>query len=137
MSVKCFCALTILPTQLFNLTIKPRKNTINTTSYIFKEDVNFFVLLWIDSGLKQRKEYVLQHLGKVRHELLCLENVAGTHKYKLCYILQENLKTDKKCFSIINSDHDKYLFIFQATTLTISWALESSTSCWESILYGK
>lgn len=85
--MKCFSALTILPTLLFNPTLKPRKNTINTTSYIFKEDVNFFVLLWIDSGLKQRKEYVLQHLGKVRHELLCLENVAVTHKYKLCYIL--------------------------------------------------
>lgn len=49
--------------------------------------MNLFVLLRIDSGLKQRKEYVLQHLGKVRHELLGLENVAGTQKYKLCYIL--------------------------------------------------
>lgn len=55
--------------------------------------MDFFVLLWIDSGLKQRKEYVLQHLGKVRHELLCLENVAVTHKRKLCYILWGNLKT--------------------------------------------
>lgn len=38
-------------------------------SYIFEEDVYFFVILWIDSSLKQWKEYVLKHLGEVGHKL--------------------------------------------------------------------
>lgn len=38
-------------------------------SYIFEEDMYFFVILWIYSGLKQWKEYVLQHLGEVGHKL--------------------------------------------------------------------
>lgn len=37
--------------------------------YIFEEDVYFFVILWIDGGLKKRKENVLQHLGEVGHKL--------------------------------------------------------------------
>lgn len=32
--------------------------------------MKFFVFLWVDCGLKQRKEYVLQHLGKIGYQLL-------------------------------------------------------------------
>lgn len=42
--------------------------------------MKFFVLLWIDSGLKQRKEYILQHLGKIRYQFLRLENITERHK---------------------------------------------------------
>lgn len=50
-----------------------------TTSYIFKENMKLFVFLWINCGLKQRKEYVFQHLGKIRYQLLRLENITETN----------------------------------------------------------
>lgn len=52
----------------------------NTTTYIFKENMKLFVLLWVNSGLKQRKEYVLQNLSEIRHKLLWPENITETHK---------------------------------------------------------
>ena len=42
--------------------------------------MKLFVLLWVNGGLKQRKEYVLQHLGKVRNQLFCLEDVTERGK---------------------------------------------------------
>lgn len=39
-------------------------------SYIFEENMKLFVVLWVNSGLKQRKKYVLQHLGKICDQLL-------------------------------------------------------------------
>lgn len=39
-------------------------------SYIFEENMKFFVVLWVNSGLKQRKKYVFQHLGKICDQLL-------------------------------------------------------------------
>lgn len=39
-------------------------------AYIFKENVQFFVVLGVNSGLEQGKKDVLQHLGKVWDQLL-------------------------------------------------------------------
>lgn len=47
--------------------------------------MKFFVLLWVDSGLKYRKEYVLQHLGKIRYQFLHLENITETHTNNVLY----------------------------------------------------
>ena len=55
-------------------------NPKKSTSYIFEENMKFFVLLWVNSGLKERKEYVLQHLGKIRYQLLRLEYVTEKQK---------------------------------------------------------
>lgn len=47
--------------------------------------MKFFVLLWVHGGLKQGKENVLQHLGKIRYKLLCLENVTEKQKNIVLY----------------------------------------------------
>lgn len=39
-----------------------------------------FVVLWVNSGLKQWKKYVLQHLGKIRDQLLGFENITEKQK---------------------------------------------------------
>ena len=49
------------------------------TSYIFEENMKFFVLLWVNSGLKEGKEYVFQHLCKIRDQFLRLKNITETH----------------------------------------------------------
>lgn len=48
--------------------------------------MKLFVFLWINSGLKQRKEYVFQHLGKIRYQLLRLEYITETNKQKKVYL---------------------------------------------------
>lgn len=62
-------------------------------SYIFEEDVKFFVTLRVDSGLKQREEYVLQHLGKVWHQLLQSENITETHENTVSYCTCFSMRT--------------------------------------------
>lgn len=57
--------------------------TTKKNSYIFEEDMKLFVLLGVHSGLKQRHENVLQHVGKTVYQLLGLENVTETHKIQL------------------------------------------------------
>lgn len=42
--------------------------------------MNVFVVLWVNSGLKQRKKYVLQHLGKIRDQPSGFENITETQK---------------------------------------------------------
>lgn len=41
--------------------------------------MKFFVLSWVNTGLEQRIEDVLQHFGKIRYQLLGLENVTETY----------------------------------------------------------
>lgn len=47
--------------------------------------MKLFVLLWVHSGLKQRKENVLQHLGEIGHKLLCLENVTEKEQENIVF----------------------------------------------------
>lgn len=39
-----------------------------------------FVVMWVNSGLEQRKKYVLQHLGKIRDQPSGFENITETQK---------------------------------------------------------
>lgn len=89
--------------------------------------MKLFVFLWINSGLKQRKEYVFQHLGKIRYQLLRLEYITETNKQKKSLLIFcrkfpniiRNIFTCEACMSV---------------ALTIFWEFESSTSCYESAL---
>lgn len=42
--------------------------------------MKIFVVLWVNSGLEQRKEYVLQHLGKIRDQFFGFENITETQR---------------------------------------------------------
>ena len=66
--------------------------------------MKFFVLLWVNSGLKERKEYVLQHLGKIRNQLLRLKNITETHKSIFSRLGNfKNLNYESSKFHITNS----------------------------------
>lgn len=44
-------------------------------THVFEEDAELWVRLWVDSGLKYRKENILQHLTKVWHKVPASEDV--------------------------------------------------------------
>lgn len=81
--------------------------------------MEFSVVLWVNSGLKQGKKYVLQHLGKICDQLLWFENVTETQK--------------------VAPDHyrDYCVLLHLCLALTRFWGLESSSSCLESAFCGE
>lgn len=51
--------------------------SFSSFTHMFEEDAELRMALWVDGGLENREEDILQHLPKVGHKVSCPEDVAG------------------------------------------------------------